>query len=174
LPSNVARLRENVALNRLGNVTIHQAAMGSRESRARFGAVRAPGESGWGSLSVPRDERTEEIEVEVVTLDGLVARLGIDRLDLMKLDIQGGERDALLGGRDAIARFRPDIVCEAAEGCSWQYGYDVAGLLRFARELGYRVSAFGRRGRLVEVGGDEVPGPTLLLRHGARRSRGRG
>ena len=50
-------------------------------------------------------------EVEMMTLDSLVLK----RLDLFKLDCEGGEYDALLGASETITRCRPVIVCEVNE-----------------------------------------------------------
>ena len=55
-----------------------------------------------------------EYEVQVVKLDDLL--LDINHVDLIKLDIQGGEAKALLGARNMITQYSPKIAVEATIG----------------------------------------------------------
>jgi FkbM family methyltransferase len=52
----------------------------------------------------------QTIRLPVTTLDKIVAELGIDRIDLIKMDIEGAELRALAGAADTIRRFRPRLV----------------------------------------------------------------
>lgn len=72
--------------------------------------------SGWGFLNDEIGEHT----VPVVTLDDQLA--GLDRLDLLKLDIEGGELDALNGGDATIERLRPTLVVELNPFVLWRWG----------------------------------------------------
>ena len=53
------------------------------------------------------------IEVPVTTIDDLVTELRLDRVDFIKMDIEGAERNALRGGQDTIRRFRPRLAISA-------------------------------------------------------------
>ncbi|MBI3695811.1 MAG: FkbM family methyltransferase, partial [Acidobacteria bacterium] len=46
----------------------------------------------------------------VVTLDEIVEELHLDRVDFIKMDIEGSERRALEGARQTLARFRPRMA----------------------------------------------------------------
>jgi FkbM family methyltransferase len=48
--------------------------------------------------------------VPVTTLDHLVRELGVERLDFIKMDIEGAEQKALAGGRETIAKFKPRMA----------------------------------------------------------------
>ena len=50
------------------------------------------------------------IEARSVTIDETVERLGLDAVNFINLDIEGGERHALSGATRTIRRFRPVIV----------------------------------------------------------------
>jgi FkbM family methyltransferase len=52
----------------------------------------------------------EGIPMQTVTLDEIVARLGLQKVDFLKADIEGAERHALLGAQATIKRFRPRIA----------------------------------------------------------------
>lgn len=51
-----------------------------------------------------------ELEVQGVRLDEVLEELGVDRVDLMNLDIEGAERYALKGAETTIRRWMPEIV----------------------------------------------------------------
>ncbi len=51
-----------------------------------------------------------ELEVQAVTLDEVVDDLGLERVDFIKMDIEGAELDALVGAEQTIARFGPEMA----------------------------------------------------------------
>lgn len=55
------------------------------------------------------EARGEPIEVETVTMDDLLERAGIEKIDFLNMDIEEGEPRALAGFD--IERFRPELVC---------------------------------------------------------------
>jgi FkbM family methyltransferase len=54
----------------------------------------------------------EGTKVPMQTLDGLVAELGLERIDLIKLDVEGYELEVLKGGHSAIRRLDPCVFME--------------------------------------------------------------
>jgi FkbM family methyltransferase len=65
--------------------------------------------SGAGSVH-PSEGKPDAQLVPATTIDETVARLGLDRLDFIKMDIEGSERHALRGGRQSLARFSPKLA----------------------------------------------------------------
>jgi FkbM family methyltransferase len=53
------------------------------------------------------------IQLPLTTVDSLVLELGLDRVDVIKMDIEGAEREALLGARETLRRFRPRLALAA-------------------------------------------------------------
>lgn len=71
--------------------------------------------------SIVKDFRTAiaEIEVPAIALDSYVKQSAIDRVDLIKIDVETGERGVFEGMQDIVKRDEPNIVCEvlrATEG----------------------------------------------------------
>ncbi len=48
--------------------------------------------------------------VSAVTVDATCARLGLDRVDFIKADIEGAERYAVRGARQTLTRFAPKVA----------------------------------------------------------------
>lgn len=72
------------------------------------------------------------------TLDSLAA--GRERLAFVKLDLEGGEFDALRGGRQSLVRHRPAVVFECGRGnAAALYGYDASDYFGFFEAVGYRL-----------------------------------
>jgi hypothetical protein len=60
----------------------------------------------------------EAEEVMVSTLDNYCCHAGIERIDLLKVDVEGHELDVLAGGRQMFERGRVSIVMFEFGGCN--------------------------------------------------------
>jgi FkbM family methyltransferase len=70
------------------------------------------------------------IAVPALTLDDMIADLGVERVDFIKMDIEGAERLALAGARKILERFAPRMVL-----CIYHREDDPVVLPQLAREL---------------------------------------
>lgn len=52
----------------------------------------------------------ESIDVPMTTIDAIVADLGLERVDFIKMDIEGAERKALRGAVETIQEHRPQMA----------------------------------------------------------------
>jgi FkbM family methyltransferase len=62
---------------------------------------------------IQRKETTGDIQVPLTTIDKLVAELKLDRVDYIKMDIEGAEPNALRGAHDTLAKWKPRISISA-------------------------------------------------------------
>lgn len=123
-PRERERLLANLALNRCANVRVETSAVGGEEGQATL-HVCLGRETGCNSLRPPSvDEPTAPVPVPLTTLDGYLARTGIARVDLVKLDVEGAELDAIAGARLLLTRPpRPVVLCELADARTRAWGY---------------------------------------------------
>jgi hypothetical protein len=49
------------------------------------------------------------VQVDVASIDSIVAQQKLKRVDLLKLDVEGAEREALEGARETLLRHRPKV-----------------------------------------------------------------
>jgi FkbM family methyltransferase len=59
------------------------------------------------TLVLPQGGPITKIRVPLTTIDKLVAELKLPRVDFIKMDIEGAERQAIKGAENTIRRFRP-------------------------------------------------------------------
>lgn len=81
------------------------------------------------------------VAVRAVTLDGLVDELGLDRVDFIKMDIEGAERYALAGARKLLTAHRPRLAI-----CIYHAPDDPDVVPRVIREANGKYHAFSRSG----------------------------
>lgn len=109
-----------------------------------------PGESGWGGIFDQDGERAE-ISVQSCTLDGWRSAEEIEKIDFVKIDVEGAECRVLEGARNTVATTRPLMWMEANEVCLSRDGKSVALLIRILEGWDYVVqAAYGRRGDSFE------------------------
>ena len=79
------------------------------------------------------------INVQVDTLDNVVFAAGLDRIDYIKIDIEGGELDALCGAARTLRKLRPVVSVEYGGQAFRAYGHSEDSLFEFTEEAQYRV-----------------------------------
>ena len=57
-------------------------------------------------------ETVETVEIPCRMLDDIVAERDLKQIDLIKIDVEGFEREVLLGGRATLMRYRPKLIIE--------------------------------------------------------------
>jgi len=77
------------------------------------------------------------VDVEVQTLDGVCAAADLDRLDFIKIDVEGAELQVLKGGQAAIERFRPAMLVEIEDRHTARYRHPGSDVATWLRRRGY-------------------------------------
>jgi FkbM family methyltransferase len=94
-------LQTNLRLNRCYNVRLIGAAISSTSGPVKMN-LTADINSGGSSLFRPTKYGLRTEEVDGFTLSEFCRRAGLDRCDLMKVDIEGAEYDVFMGARDFL------------------------------------------------------------------------
>ncbi len=76
---------------------------------------------------------------ECMTLDQLVDRLKLTRLDFVKLDVDGFESKVIRGGIKSLVRFKPKLLIEITPYTLEEQGDSLEGILLLLKEAGYRL-----------------------------------
>ena len=118
LPERALALR-----GRFPNADIRQIALSDHYGTSEYTHVPdCDGYSGLRPQWYPRNWRTEQIEVEVDTLDRCLPP-GY-KPALVKIDVEGAEREVIAGGMEVLRSARPIVVFEHFQGGAGDgYGY---------------------------------------------------
>ena len=122
---NQAVLAQNLELNGIRNVKSVQAACWSRREALEF----LPGIT--LDLSRVGESRGRKHDTVGLPLDELAESLSLQRVDVLKIDVEGAELEVLEGGKPILEKFRPRIFLE--------FHATLAGSIDWFRDHGYRV-----------------------------------
>lgn len=87
-------------------------------------------DDGDSSTVMDGGSNTKKNSCKVVQLDDFLSRNDFDRMDLLKLDVEGAELHCLRGAREAIQKFRPKMMI-----CLYHLQEDIFTLIHFVHDL---------------------------------------
>lgn len=137
-PREFRRLKWHLAVNCRRNVRVEPFALGSKEGTVEL-FISLGQETGCNSLRHPAvSEPVKKIQVPVTTLDRYLQRMKINKVDFVKIDVEGAELDVFKGSGRLLAEFRPLILCELADIRTESWGYRSADIYEFLAASAYK------------------------------------
>jgi FkbM family methyltransferase len=111
-PENIECLRRNFAPEiAAGRVILYQKGVWDKDEML---VMRVdPDNSAADSFIIRRPGAVETKQLPLTTVDKLVAELKLERVDFIKMDIEGAEQRALQGARETLARYHPRMALAA-------------------------------------------------------------
>lgn len=103
-------LQHNVDQNGFTNVTIVRGALSDHEGEARFAVATDGGTNSLAKTTHPEQVIQTWETVPLTTLDAFVTKHAIERVHMMKIDVEGGECDVLRGGARLFSRADAPVV----------------------------------------------------------------
>jgi FkbM family methyltransferase len=85
----------------------------------------------WGAMGAVH-------QVLAKTLDSILQQAGIDRVDVLKIDVEGAELAVLQGARGTLARNRPVLMLELDEILLREMGASIEAVHKLLEPYGYR------------------------------------
>lgn len=145
----IPHLHKQLQLTHGTRVKVYPYALGSRTGSAIFNhVIDAPAYSGLQKRTYKQNNpQIENIEVEVRMLDDVLSDSS-NRIDLIKIDVEGGELDVLKGATALLRRDNPLLVFEFGKGASEYYGTMPHHMLELLESVGYSMwtlSGFWKR-----------------------------
>ena len=173
------KLQRNIALNDLANIHPLKVALGDcdqgpTELRIEF------------SFRLDGTDQSMNETVPLYTLDTVMKAHGVERVDFVKMDVDGFEGKVIRGAHETLTKYRPILFFEITPSAMRANGDDPADLIRTLTSLAYNLLTEARRpipdiarylakapgGRPVNLLASHLFGPALQ-RHRPTRRRGR-
>lgn len=141
------RLKLNLFLNG-SSIDIIPKAVGEKPGTAKFYICQGE-QTGCNSLRPPTvDDPLQVLEVEITTIDTVLAEKKIDRIDFVKMDIEGAELDALKGGSRLLRELRPVFMIEMEDVRTEAWGMKCQAVYDYLLAAGYVWFAIDEQGAL--------------------------
>jgi FkbM family methyltransferase len=150
------KLVEHVQINGLSQIVINRYGLGKemRENMPIYvscGQRSADPHNGLASLYGQAEGAALIGYIDVSTLDESVLSLQLSRVDLIKIDIEGGEYDCLLGAKDVLKKYRPMLIVEVQEFTAKKAGWNTGVLFQYLEGFGYEFFTIGKQGALSKL-----------------------
>jgi FkbM family methyltransferase len=125
-------LKLNLEINNCTNTTPYNFGLGETEKIANLGFMDKNKSNNFGGVGVVEKDKLKEGEqkgetIDIKTLDSL----NLKDIGFIKIDVEGYEYNALLGGEQTIRKYRPTIIFEQHDSKS--------PLFVWLLEIGYKI-----------------------------------
>jgi len=127
-------LRKNIALNHSANVRAFQVALAQRRGRAWLYHGLDPVGNSLG-MDPLRGDKGEEVEMDA--LDKILVENGIDRVDVIKIDVEGAEELVLRGATKSLTAYSPVVIFEFNPDYAARLGLSPYGARDLLESLSY-------------------------------------
>ncbi len=174
VPQWFALLEENVGLNQMPHVRMVNAALADSEGTHEMFAAPDPDATAGhneGLSSFHRRSKRDQLmgTFPTFSLDAFAERESLERLDMVKVDVEGAEPLVLSGGYKTLSRHHPTLILEWNPDALAGMGGSGAQMLQQVRALGYDCFEVDPFATIRPLRADEAPHfDTLLARHASR------
>jgi FkbM family methyltransferase len=153
-PSSVRSLRKNISQNQADNVIVRDVAVGAKQEKVLFDAN--PRDRGTARKV---NEKSRHVrQVACVTLDSYVEEYGIEKVSLLKIDVEGYEKEVIKGARRLLDEKRIGLVYfEICPALARKAGFHPASPAKILKQSGYVLNRITPNGGLENGGISEIP-----------------
>jgi FkbM family methyltransferase len=153
------RLTENSALNQFKTIETHYFGLSNANGELPiFTSPETQLHSGWhdglSTLYASKDKQQFQQNVQLKVFD-FEFENKLERIDLIKIDIEGAELFALKGMQQHLQKFKPAILIEMNDETFTSAGYSIREMDQFLRAFGYEPHLI-HRGKLKAVSQNDV------------------
>jgi FkbM family methyltransferase len=102
-----------IQLNNIRNINLHQVGLGHIEASLDYFAPSG-GNTGTGSFVPSGSREGNELvgKLPIVHADAYLSRLNLEKIDLIKIDVEGFEENILSGLKSTLHKHRPTVMME--------------------------------------------------------------
>jgi FkbM family methyltransferase len=145
---NFNRLQENISLNNFKNIRLNKKGLSNEKGELKL--FFDDKNMGASTLANGSGNKTEIISL--ITLDEYCQSNNIQQIDLLKIDIEGGELNCLKGGKEILKQSKnTTIQLEIDSGHCKRMGYTSNELFQFLVDLEFKPFLLNKFGKLKPI-----------------------
>ena len=138
-PLNFDRLLTNLQLNYVPNVTVEQLGLGDKAGSFLISNVDV-GNQGMNRIVKLGSDQGRTSTIEVTTIDTYVREHNFERVDVIKIDVEGFEFNVLNGAKATMEKWHPVLFIELDDENLMQQGSSARELVGLLDGLSYKVT----------------------------------
>jgi len=142
---NYKQLIEQIKLNRFGNITPFNFAVGEKQNVRDF-YINSDNDGGhcfWDVSRHPFNRKCADLDkqitkkVKIAPLDGILENYDLSALKAIKIDVEGFELAVLSGAKKILQQHKPYVIAEVNRFGLEQLGYSEQQMIQFMENLDY-------------------------------------
>ncbi len=141
-PDNLTKLRKNISLNTLVNLTVVPCGLGAFSETVKLYMVDSTN-PGMNRVLKNANEKFPFHEINIVKLDDEISERNIARVDLIKIDVEGYEMNVLKGALRTIQQFKPLLFIEVDDQYLKEQQSSALELVQYIKSFGYAIYKSG-------------------------------
>ena len=145
--TNYNAFLNNINLNKIKNITAIQKAVAEKEQELNL--FYDSTESNLGMVSSYASSHTIQQQIKAVSLDNFLPTININAIDIIKIDIEGGEYSALLGMKATIQHYKPKLIVEIDDAILKNTPYTAEDIYNYMATLNYKPYFINEAGNLI-------------------------
>ena len=134
---NYKRCCENIKLNNFKNITLNNIGLGDKAGKFTM-IINTPSNRGENRISATSINNNKET-IEVITLDKYVSEKKLNKVNLIKIDVEGFELNVLKGAINVLKQFKPLLFIELDDNNLKEQGYSASDLINYLLQLKYKI-----------------------------------
>ncbi|MDF1672247.1 MAG: FkbM family methyltransferase [Vicingaceae bacterium] len=137
-PINYKSLEYNLSLNNFKNISLNNLGLGNQAGTFKIHTYDN-NNKGMNRIVSNNSEVENYREISVTTLNDYVKKQSINKIDVIKIDVEGFELNVLKGAKDVLKQFSPDLFIELDESNLIEQGSSAIELIALLSEFNYNI-----------------------------------
>ncbi len=146
--NNAKRFRENIQLNGLTNVTLHQTAVSTVDGALKLYLSNDRNAGTHSTVYIESNVSTEFVEIPSVRLDTFANSQNLSSIDMIKIDVEGAEIDVINGAIGVLAHHKPIVITELSDHLQQARGQTCTEFKELMQKYGYTPYSINDNGTL--------------------------
>jgi len=146
------KLQQNIRENHFQNIKVVEAAAGESEKDSTI-YLSTSENSGMSSLQPPENFSGLSQAVKIINIDQWIKQSEIEKIDIVKLDIEGSELFALRGMKETLINFKPFLIVEINKNILANFSLVPGDIMNYLTGLGYISFDISEKGELKKYSG---------------------